>query len=183
MKKTIILLAAALIAGAAFMPTKVLAQKLGHINSQEVVALMSERDEAYTKLQAFGKELQETLNSMQNDYQTKVKEYNEKSATWNESIKKTKEDEINSIIQRIQQFQQQAEQDFTARQNTLMEPVMKKAFEAIEKVAKAQGLAYVIDLASGALVYIDDANTVNLLPLVKAELGIPASKTQPTQIQ
>ena len=183
MKKTIMLLAAAVIAVAAIMPTKAMAQKFGHINSQEVVALMSERDEAYTKLQAFGKELQETLNSMQNDYQAKVKEYNEKASTWNESIKKTKEDEINSIIQRIQQFQQQAEQDFTARQNTLMEPVMKKAFEAIEKVAKAQGLAYVIDLASGALVYIDEANTVNLLPLVKAELGIPASKTQPTQIQ
>ena len=153
MKKTIMLLAVAVIASAALMPTKALAQKLGHINSQEVVALMSERDDAYTKLQAFGKELQETLNSMQNDYQAKVKEYNEKSSTWNESIKKTKEDEINSIIQRIQQFQQQAEQDFSARQNTLMEPVMKKAFEAIEKVAKAQGLAYVIDLASGALVY------------------------------
>ena len=64
-----------------------------------------------------------------------------------------------------------------------MEPVMKKAFEAIEKVAKAQGLSYVIDLSSGAVVYINDANTVNLLPLVKSELGIPASKTQPTQYQ
>ena len=87
MKKTIMLLAVAVIASAALMPTKALAQKLGHINSQEVVALMSERDDAYTKLQAFGKELQETLNSMQNDYQAKVKEYNEKSSTWNESIK------------------------------------------------------------------------------------------------
>ena len=64
-----------------------------------------------------------------------------------------------------------------------MEPVYKKAFEAIEKIAKAQGLAYVLDLASGALIYIDDANTVNLLPMVKSELGIPASKTQPTQFQ
>ncbi len=183
MKKTFMFLVAAVIAGAAFMPTKASAQKLGHINSQEIVALMPERDDAITKLQAFGKELTETLTSMQNDYQTKVKEYNDKASTWNESIKKAKEDELNSLYQRINQFQNQAEQDFSARQETLMTPVMKKAQEAIDKVAKAQGLAYVIDLASGAVIYIDEANTVNLLPLVKAELGIPASKTQPTQIQ
>ena len=121
MKKTIKLLVASVIAVAAFMPTKASAQKFGHINSQEIVALMPERDEAFTKLQAFGKELNET--------------------------------------------------------------VMKKAQDAIDKVAKAQGLAYVFDLATGAIIYIDEANTVNLLPLVKAELGIPASKTQPTQFQ
>ncbi|MBQ6310880.1 MAG: OmpH family outer membrane protein [Bacteroidales bacterium] len=183
MKKTIMFLAAAFIACAALMPTKASAQKLGHINSQEVVALMTERDSAMVKLQKFAKELQETLAAMGEDYNTKVKEYQEKSAGWSESVKKVKEDEINSLGQRIQQYQQTAEQDFSARQNTLMEPVYKKAFEAIEKIAKAQGLAYVLDLASGALIYIDDANTVNLLPMVKSELGIPASKTQPTQFQ
>jgi outer membrane protein len=183
MKKTIMFVVAALLAGAALMPTKASAQKFGHINSQEIVALMPERDEALTKLQAFGKELQETINSMQTDYQTKMQEYNEKVSTWNESIKKTKEDEINSIIQRVRQFQEQAEQDFAARQETLMTPVVKKAQEAIDKVAKAQGLTYVFDLATGAIIYHDETSSVNLLPLVKAELGIPASKTQPTQIQ
>ncbi|MBQ1886173.1 MAG: OmpH family outer membrane protein [Bacteroidales bacterium] len=181
MNKSIKLLVASVIAVAALMPTKADAQKFGHINSQEIVALMPERDEAYTKLQAFGKELNETISSMQTDYQTKLKEYNEKVSTWNESIKKTKEDELNSLMQRIRQFSEQAEQDFNSRQETLLTPVMKKAQDAIDKVAKAQGLAYVFDLASGAIIYIDEANTVNLLPLVKAELGIPASKTQPTQ--
>lgn len=181
MNKSIKLLVASVIAVAALMPTKVDAQKFGHINSQEIVALMPERDDAYTKLQAFGKELNETISSMQTDYQTKLKEYNEKVSTWNESIKKTKEDELNSLMQRIRQFSEQAEQDFNSRQETLLTPVMKKAQDAIDKVAKAQGLAYVFDLASGAIIYIDEANTVNLLPLVKAELGIPASKTQPTQ--
>ena len=75
MKKTIKLLVASVIAVAALMPTKANAQKFGHINSQEIVALMPERDEAFTKLQAFGKELNETLSSMQTDYQTKIKEY------------------------------------------------------------------------------------------------------------
>ena len=90
---------------------------------------------------------------------------------------------LQAVRRRIEKAQQQAEQDFSSRQETLLSPVMKKAQDAIDKVAKAQGLAYVFDLATGAIIYIDEANTVNLLPLVKAELGIPASKTQPTQFQ
>ena len=183
MKKTFMLMVVSVLAAAAMMPTKASAQKLGHINSQEIVALMPERDAALKELQAFGKELSETISSMQTDFNTKLQEYNDKKATWNESIIKTKEDELNSLGQRIQQFQQTAEQDCSTRQESLLSPVMKKAQEAIDKVAKAQGIAYVIDLSSGAVIYIDEANTVNLLPLVKAELGIPASKTQPTQIQ
>ena len=177
------LLAAAVIASAALMPTKVLAQKLGHINYPLVIHLTPERDEAITKLQAFQKELQETINSMQTDFQNKYKEYQEKQSTWNESIKKAKEDELSSLNQRMQQFAQQAEQDIEARQNTLFEPIQKKVMEAINKVAKAQGLTYVFDTSSGAVIYTDETNSIDLLPMVKSELGIPASKTQPTQIQ
>ena len=78
MKKTIMILAAAFILGAAFMPTKASAQqKLGHINSQEIVALMPERDSAMVKLQKLAKELQETLSAMGDDYNAKIKDYQE----------------------------------------------------------------------------------------------------------
>ena len=43
---------------------------------------------------------------------------------------------------------------------------------AIEKVAKAGGYAVVIDLAAGSMIYIDEAQVTDLLPAVKAELGI-----------
>ncbi len=49
---------------------------------------------------------------------------------------------------------------------------MEKAQAAIAKVAKEQGLTAVFDLAVGALAYYDEAQMVNMLPLVKQSLGI-----------
>ena len=76
MKRTLKLIAASLFVGAVLlMPSKALAQKIGHINSSEIVALMPERDKAIEELQKFGKELSETQNSMRADLQTKISEY------------------------------------------------------------------------------------------------------------
>ena len=172
MKKTLKLMVVALLFGAAVVvPSKAGAQKFGHINSQEIVALMPERDSAIVKLQKFGKELTEVQQAMQKDFDAKLKEYQDKRATWTEATIKVKEEELTSLQQRIEQYTQTAQQDFNSRQ------------EAIDKVAKAQGLTYVFDLATGAIIYTDENTSVNMLPLVKAELGIPASKVQPTQFQ
>ena len=184
MKKTLKLMVVALLFGAAVVvPSKAGAQKFGHINSQEIVALMPERDSAIVKLQKFGKELTEVQQAMQKDFEAKLKEYQDKRATWTEATIKVKEEELTSLQQRIEQYTQTAQQDFNSRQEALLTPVMKKAQEAIDKVAKAQGITYVFDLATGAIIYTDETSSVNLLPLVKAELGIPASKVQPTQFQ
>ena len=39
----------------------------------------------------------------------------------------------------------------------------------------------VFDLSAGSLIYYDDAVSLDLLPLAKKELGIPAEKVAPTQ--
>ncbi len=67
-------------------------------------------------------------------------------------------------------------------QQVLMSPVIEKAQNAITKVAKENGLTYVFDLSAGSLIYYDDKGSVDLLPLVKKELGIPAEKVAPTQL-
>ena len=59
----------------------------------------------------------------------------------------------------------------------LMEPVQKKAQDAISKVAKANG--YVVVFHTANLVYFDASQLVDIAPLVKKELGIaekPATK-------
>jgi outer membrane protein len=61
-----------------------------------------------------------------------------------------------------------------------MNPIVEKAKTAIQTVAKAQGCTAVFDTSSGALLYQNDATMINLLPLVKKELGItdaPAAST------
>lgn len=182
MKKSIKLLAAALLLSAVSMvPDKAAAQqKFGHINSQEVLALMPERDSAIVKLQAYDKDLGDTQQAMIDDFNNKLRDYNEKKATWSQAVVEVKEKELTDLRQRIEQFRQTAQNDMSQREQTLFSPVIEKVQKAIDKVAKSNGLIYVFDLAAGSLIYVDDIQSLNLLPLVKSELGIPASKTQPT---
>lgn len=83
--------------------------------------------------------------------------------------------------ERLQMFQQNAQQEMGQLQQTLYAPVFEKANKALEKVATDGGFTYVLDLSAGAIIF-KGAASVDLLPQVKSELGIPASKTTPTQL-
>ncbi len=179
MKKIVLIVSCVLCFGA-FSQAQNL--KFGHINTNELISLMSERDSAIVKLQAYQDDLVETLQGMETEYNNKVNEYQRKRNEWAPVVIETKERELQELGQRMQQFQQTAQQDMAQMQQTLMAPVVEKAQNALTKVAKANNLVYVFDLSAGSLIYYDDAVSLNLLPLAKKELGIPAEKVAPTQL-
>ena len=156
--------------------------KFGHINTNELISLMSDRDSAVVKLQAYQNELEETLEGMGTEYNNKVNEYQRKQNEWAPVVLETKQRELQELGQRIQQFQQNAQQEMAQMQQVLMTPVIEKAQDAITKIAKANSLVYVFDLSAGSLIYYDDKVSLDLLPLAKKELGIPAEKVAPTQL-
>ena len=156
--------------------------KFGHINTNELISLMSERDSAVVKLQAYQNDLIETLEGMETEYNNKVNEYQRKSNEWAPVVLETKQRELQELGQRMQQFQQTAQQEMAQMQQVLMQPVIEKAQNALTKIAKANNLVYVFDLSAGALIYYDDAVSMDLLPQAKKELGIPAEKVAPTQL-
>lgn len=152
----------------------------GHILFEELVYLMPEMDSARIALQAYATDLQETLQAMEDEYNNKYTEYQRKASTWTPAVQKTKEEDIQNLVQRIQQFQQTAQQEMQQMEQKLSEPCYTKAREAVQKVAKENNLTYVY--LSGTLLYIDETKSLNMLPLAKKELGIPAEKVAPTQI-
>jgi outer membrane protein len=181
MKKTITILAVLLFATAG-MASAQTTFKFGHIDSNMLISLMSETDSARIKLQAYQGELEETLQGMQTEYQTKYNTYQQKVSTWTPAVRDSKEKEIQDIMQRIQEFQQNAQSEMQQMQQLYMQPVYTKARAAIEKIAKEGKYTYVFDTSAGALVYMDTAVSTDLLPAAKKELGIPAEKVAPTQI-
>ena len=77
MRKTIRIVTLALFV---ILPTVGFAQqkalKFGHINRQEILALMPERDSASVKLNKYGLELEETLVAMNGELNKKIEKYN-----------------------------------------------------------------------------------------------------------
>lgn len=145
--------------------------KFGHINSQELLMAMPERDSAEAKLKKYGKDLQEQIETLQVEFNKKYQDYLQKKATFTDAIREMKEKELSDLQQRSQEFEQTAQQDYQKQQADLMKPIVDKANAAISKVAKANGFIYVFDVSTGAVAYFSD-QSVDVLPLVKKELGI-----------
>lgn len=152
--------------------------KFGHINMQELVALMPERDSAMVKLENFGKELEETIQGMQQEFNAKYQTYNQKSATWTAAILEAKTKELQEMRARLEQFNESAQQDFANMQQQLLAPIIQKANETVENLGKEGGFIYIFDLSAGNIMF-KSAESVDVLPLAKKVLGIPADKKLP----
>jgi len=167
MKKILLLLA--IVLSVTSFAQKV--QKFGHINSNELLMMMPENQQAQKALQQHSKELEDQSAAMQAELEQKYNDYLAKKDSLSPLIQKTKETELQDLNQRIQAFQQTAQKDLQAKQQELLKPIIEKARNAIRDVAKENGYTYVFDTGTGALVYWPE-DSDDLLPLVKKKLGI-----------
>ncbi len=145
--------------------------KFGHINSQELLALMPERDSAQLILENYAQQLEDQLEVMQVEYNNKVQQYLAEQENYTNLIKQTKEQELTDMQERIQNFQATAQQDIQQKEAELIQPIIDKAEKAIQDVAKEQGFTYIFDLARGTILYFSETSQ-DILPLVKAKLNI-----------
>jgi outer membrane protein len=144
--------------------------KFGHINSQELLEVMPEKATADQQIEEFGKQLQKQLQTMMAEREAKVNDYMENEATMSEIIAQTKAEEIQMLDQRIQAFQQNAQQSLAKKEGEAYQPILDKARKAIEEVAKENDFTYIFDVSAGALLYQPESD--DILALVKTKLGI-----------
>jgi len=144
--------------------------KFGYIDSQELLMLMPERKTAETEVQEFAKSLEAQLGSMTAEYQQGVQEYQNNEATYTDLIKQDKVAEITGLEQRIQAFQQNAQQSLQAKEQELLEPILAKARKAIEDVASEGDYTYIFDKSIGSILYAKDSE--NVIDLVKKKLKL-----------
>ena len=147
------------------------APKFGHIDLQALIQIMPERATAEKQFTAYQKELEDALGTMQKEAQTKYAEYLTKRDSMSETVRKMKDDELNAMSERIQTYQQNAQQQLQAKQSELLKPVFDKADKAVKEVGAEKGLVYVFDMSSRVILY-NSKESVDILPFVKTKLGI-----------
>jgi outer membrane protein len=169
MKKTLIAIVACMLAfGGTAMAQKNV--KIGHINSNDLMQIMPGRDSAQTVLQAEVAELESTLKSMQSEAEKRYNDYVANQAGWTELIRQTKQREIQDMAARIEEFQQNAQKQLQEREQELLKPVIDRAKQAIEDVAREGGYTYILDAGTAAILY--DGGGDDIMPLVKKRLGL-----------
>lgn len=150
--------------------TTLYAQKFGRINFQELIQAMPEIEEVRTKMTEAQKDYEEHLESLQVEMNNKINDLQKAPATMSESVKQLKQREIQDLNTRLQEMLEIAQEELNRLQGELYAPIEAKANEAIAKVCKAEGI--IIAFHIGSVAFIDEAQTVDILPKVKAELGI-----------
>jgi outer membrane protein len=121
------------------------AQKIAHLSLDSLVSLMPETKTATEAAQLYLKGLNEESVAMQTEFENKYKDYLEKEATMSELLKRNKQEDLQQLQTRIQEFQRQAEQEYRKKQAELTAPILEKAKKGIEAVAKEGGYKYVLD--------------------------------------
>jgi outer membrane protein len=147
--------------------------KFGHIDLQALIQVMPERATAETQYNKFQGDLEEVFGELQKDLQTKMGEFQQLGDSISEIKRTAKVTEIQDMQQRIQNYQQTANQQMQQKQADLFKPIFAKAEAAIAEVAKEKGLIYVFDVSEGGSIVLYKSNeSMDMLPLVKTKLGI-----------
>lgn len=144
---------------------------IAHINTAAVLDAMPDKVKAEKDLEQFYRQLQNQLQIMVNEYQTKMQDYEVNQATMSDYVKQSKEKEIVDLQTRIQQFQANAENEFEAKRADLLKPILNKIQNAINAVSRESELSYVIDISTGAAVFLGE-ESIDITYMVMKKLGI-----------
>ena len=172
MKRIIIIAAMALMSVSAF------AQKFAYVDFNELVMLVPEMDAARATLEENSKTNEEILMSMYEEYQTKMQQYEQKAATWTQSVREIKEKEIMEIQSRLEQTQQSLQQEIQQLQQQLQAPIIEKVNNVVNELAKTHGVAAVFEKTS--FLYVDETQKLDLTPEARTVLNIPEGRTLET---
>jgi outer membrane protein len=144
---------------------------IAHISTAAVLDAMPDKIYAEKELEKYYGELQSQLQSMAQEYQSNLQYYEANQATMSDVMKHSKEKEIVDLQSRIQQFQSNAESEFETKRAELLMPILNKIQNAINAVASENDLSYVIDISTGAAVFLGD-DSVDITYIVMKKLGI-----------
>lgn len=149
-------------------------QKIAHLSFDSLISLMPETKTATEAAQAFFKGLEQESVAMQSELENKYKSYMESQATMSELVKRNKEEEMQQLQTRIQDFQRQAEMEYKKKSAELTAPIMEKAKKGIEAVAKEGGYKYVLDTSEERTSVLYSEASDDILMAVKKKLdGMP----------
>lgn len=151
--------------------------KIGYISTEELVSIMPETAKADSNLKQYQGALIQNAQDKQEALQNAIEKFNKDSVSMSASVKDVKRSELQKMLTDLQGEEQRIQQQLQARQQELITPINKKAFDAIQAVAKENGYGYIFE--KGALLVAPPADDVLQLVAKKLNVKIPNAAQRP----
>ena len=145
--------------------------KIGLVDTNTIVQAMPETTEAQTKLADASKKYEDEYARLGEEMKRLYDELNNMKPDELQAIKDRKTREFTDQQQKVQQFEQQAQQDLAKMQQELMAPIFAKLKTAVEAVGREGGFSLIQDNNPQLTLYYG-APTEDITTKVKAKLGI-----------
>lgn len=142
--------------------------KIGYINTEELIGEMPEAVKADAELKEYQASLAEQYQHMMKELNDKDSIFVKDSLKYSASMKEIKREELISLYQNLQNWNNRAQELYQQKAQEKIAPLRDKAMDAIKAVAKENGYAYVLDATTIIVAPPGD----DILPLVKKKLGI-----------
>lgn len=143
--------------------------KVAHINVQKLLSEMPEMKAAQAEIEKLGKNYESDIRTTYQELQSKTQLYQSEANAKTEEENQQRMQELAGMEQNIMRAQQVAQQEIKKKELELLEPILKRANDAIQKVGRAQGFQFVLDSSVGSGVILADGK--DLMADVKKELG------------
>ncbi len=147
-------------------------QKIGHINSAELLSSMGEAKSAEKQLEAYTVKLDNQYKSKLKTFESEYKAVQAKAQKGEYSGKELAEQEKRFVNKEkeIKKFELEAQQKVMKKRDELLKPILQRVENAIKSVGKSGGYAYILDTSLGAILFAKD--TEDVTAKVKAKLGL-----------
>jgi outer membrane protein len=145
------------------------AQKVGHIDFEKLVAEMPETKTLKLDMEKLGKTYQDEILGMEKELESTRKKYIAESNTQTQGTNDKRAQELQAQNAKVEQARRFAYQDMQKKQNDGLQPIIEKAQKAIDEVAAAKGVLYVLDASVGKGLLVKKGQ--DLFNAVKAKLG------------
>lgn len=144
--------------------------KIGTVNLDEVMQAMPETSVLENELAQKSQQFQTQSKTMQDEFQSKYQAYVEQHDSLDDLTRGVREDELRSIQQRVEQYQQVAYQQITQYREQQLAMIQEKLFKAVKAVGEREN--YVAIFPTNEATYYSATLTTDVTALVKTELGI-----------
>lgn len=155
-----------------FITLNVQAQKFGYVDTQEILANMTEMKLADNELQKIQNELVAKGEEMVIKFETEYKKYMSEanSGTLSKVQMQQKEEVLVGQQEEIKKFEADIQQQLAKKKEELYKPLLDKVKNEIEKLGKDGAYTMIFDGSAGIILHA--AESENLTPTLKAKLGI-----------
>ena len=140
--------------------------KTAHVDVNEIISTMPAMLDAQKQLEKLSATYDAEYKSMAEEYQNKIKKYDQEASTVTDAVNQTRQTEVQDLIKRITDYRDNAQKELQKKESDMVKPLMDKIKASITKVGKGKGYQYVLN-ASDLLL----ADGPDITADVKKDLG------------